>query len=317
MEDNGSITSEKQKMKTTGLNFRHLYFFWVVAKEGGVTRAAERLGLAVQTIGTQLALLEQSVGKALLAPQGRRLVPTEAGRLVIDYADQIFLLGEQMQEALAQTDAGRMRLTVGITDSLPKLIAYRLLESTRHLDAKVKLVCMENDFESLLADLALHKLDVVLSDRTVRAGASLRVFSHLLGESAMQLFGVDKLAKKYRKNFPASLNGAPLLLPTRNNALRGRIDEWLVRRELRPDIVGEFEDNAMLNTFGRNGLGLFFAPAALAVDIGEQFGAVLVGDAPELREQFFAISHQRKIKHPAVEAILAAIQKGPFAVADA
>lgn len=302
-------------MNTTGLNFRHLHFFWMVVKEGGVTRAAERLGLAVQTVSAQLALLEQAVGKSLLTQQGRRLVPTDAGRVALAYADQIFLLGEQLQEALGDSDSGRMRLAVGITDSLPKLVAYRLLEATRHL--QVRLVCMEDEFESLLADLALHKLDVVLTDRPVRAGASLRVFSHLLGESAMQLFGVETLANKYRGNFPASLNGAPLLLPTRNNALRGRIDEWLVRRELRPDVAGEFEDNAMLNTFGRNGLGLFFAPSALASDIGEQFGAVLVGDAPELREQFFAISNERKIKHPAIEAILSAIQQGPFAVAGA
>jgi LysR family transcriptional activator of nhaA len=302
-------------MNTTGLNFRHLHFFWTVVREGGVTRAAERLGLAVQTVSAQLTLLEQAVGKSLLTQQGRRLVPTEAGRVALAYADQIFLLGEQLQEALGDSDAGRMRLTVGITDSLPKLVAYRLLEATRHL--QVRLVCMEDEFESLLADLALHKLDVVLTDRPVRAGASLRVFSHLLGESAMQLFGVAALAQKYRENFPASLNGAPLLLPTRNNALRGRIDEWLVKRQLRPDVAGEFEDNAMLNTFGRNGLGLFFAPSALAADIGEQFGAVLVGDAPELREQFFAISNERKIKHPAIEAILSAIQQGPFAVAGA
>ena len=303
-------------MKTTGLNFRHLYFFWVVAKEGGVTRAAERLGLAVQTISTQLALLEQAVGKSLLAPQGRRLVPTEAGRLALGYADQIFLLGEQLQEALTETDADKMRLTVGISDSLPKLIAYRLLEATRKLPIQVKLACYEDEFESLLADLAMHKLDVVLTDRSVRAGASLRVFSHLLGESAMKLFGVKELAEQYRAGFPASLNGAPLLLPTRNNALRGRIDEWLVRHGVRPDVVGEFEDNAMLNTFGRNGLGLFFAPAALERDIEEQFNAALVGDAPELREQFFAISAERKIKHPAVEAILATVHQGLFAVAN-
>lgn len=301
-------------MKSTGLNYRHLYFFWAVAKEGSVTRAAERLGLAVQTISTQIALLEESIGKALLAPQGRRLVPTEVGRLALGYADQIFLLGEQMQEALLETGADKMRLAVGISDSLPKLIAYRLLETTRHLTMPVKLVCMENEFEALLAELALHKLDVVLTDRAVPAGASLRVFSHLLGESAMKLFGVPALAQKYRKNFPASLNGAPLLLPTRNNALRGRIEEWLVRHDVRPDVVGEFEDNAMLNTFGRNGLGLFFAPSALESDIKEQFGSVLVGDVPELREQFYAISNERKIKHPAVEAILAAIQKGPFAI---
>ncbi|NRR34016.1 transcriptional activator NhaR [Oxalobacteraceae bacterium] len=299
-------------MKTTGLNFRHLHFFWVVAAEGGVTRAAERLGLSVQTISTQLALLEQSVGTSLLQPQGRRLVPTEAGRLALSYCDQIFLLGDQLQDVLRDSDSGKMRLSVGISDSLPKLIAFRLLEATQHMEAGVKLVCVEDDFESLLADLALNKLDVVLTDRSVRATASLRVFSHLLFESGMQLYGAPKLARKYKKNFPASLHGAPLLLPTRNNALRGRIDAWFVQHDVRPDVVGEFEDNAMLNTFGRSGMGLFFAPATLAHDIKTQFGAELTGDAPELREQFYAISNERKIRHPAVETILAAAQSGAF-----
>ncbi len=293
-------------MKTSGLNFRHLHFFWMVAKEGSVTRAAERLGLAVQTVSMQLALLDQQVGKSLLEPQGRRLVPTEAGRLALNYCEQIFLLGDQLQDALDDADTGKMRLTVGISDSMPKLIAFRLLEATQQMGQQVKLVCLEAEFESLLADLALHKLDVVLTDRAVRAGGSLRVFSHLLGESEMQLFGVPRLQRKYRKNFPASLHGAPLLLPTRNNALRGRIDAWFVQHEVRPDVVGEFEDNAMLNTFGRNGLGLFFAPAAMQQDIHDQFGAHLVGEAPELREQFYAISSERKIRHPAVEAILSA-----------
>ncbi|MDN2674518.1 transcriptional activator NhaR [Janthinobacterium sp. SUN026] len=298
-------------MKTTGFNYRHLYFFWVVAKEGGVTRAAERLGLAVQTISTQLALLEKELGKSLLQPQGRRLVPTEAGRLALGYADQIFLLGEQMQEALADTDAEKMRLTVGISDSLPKLMAYRMLDATRSLDKPVKLVCLEDEFESLLADLALHKLDLVLTDRAVPAGASLRVSSHLWGESAMKLFGIPALAAQYRDNFPHSLHGAPFLLPARNNALRGRIDEWMVQQGVRPDVVGEFEDNAMLNAFGRKGLGLFFASASLAADIEEQFGAVLVGDASSLREQFYVISNERKIMHPALDVILAAIQGHP------
>src|SRR4051812_25053618 len=185
-------------MKTSGLNFRHLYFFWMVAKEGGVTRAAERLGLAVQTISMQLASLEQSIGKQLLEPQGRRLVPTEAGRLALNYCDQIFLLGEQLQDALDEAEAGKMRLTVGISDSLPKLIAFRLLQATQELDKQVRLVCMEAEFEDLLADLALGKLDVVLTDRTVRAGGSLKVYSHLLGESDMKLFGVPPLADKYR-----------------------------------------------------------------------------------------------------------------------
>jgi LysR family transcriptional activator of nhaA len=282
----------------------------VVAKEGGVTRAAERLGLAVQTVGTQISLLEQSIGKALFTQQGRRLVLTEAGRLALAYADQIFLLGEQMQEALGEADSSKSRLTVGISDSLPKLTAFRLLEATLQLARPVRLVCYEDDFDTLLGDLALHKLDVVLTDRAVRSGTTLRVFSHQLFESETMVVGAPALADMYKPGFPASLNGAPFLLPTRNNALRGRIDEWFEQHEVRPDIVGEFEDNALLNTFGRRGLGLFFATAALASDIAEQFGAVLVGPVPQVREQFYAISNERKIKHPAVEAILSAIHDG-------
>ncbi|AXA92361.1 transcriptional activator NhaR [Massilia sp. YMA4] len=299
-------------MKTSGINFRHLYFFRVVAAEGSVTRAAERLGLAIQTVSTQIAALEQSLGKSLLTQQGRRLVPTDAGRVALTYAEQIFELGDRMQEALNEADNGRVRLTVGISDSLPKLIAYRLLQAAFGMQSAVKLVCVEREFETLLADLALHKLDVVLTDRTVRASASLRVFSHLLGESEMMVFGAAALARKHGRNFPRGLNGAPMLLPTRNNALRGRIDEWLLQQDVRPDIVGEFEDNAMLNTFARDGLGLFFAPAGLEHDIRAQFNAVPVGAASGLREQFYALSSERRIRHPAVEAILAA-QTGLFA----
>jgi len=291
-------------MKPSTLNYRHLYYFWVVAKEGSVTRAAERLDVAVQTISAQLALLEQSIGKALLAPQGRRLALTEAGRVALSYADRIFLLGEQMQEVLADSDIGRtMRLTVGLSDSLPKLIASRLLEAALRLPERVKLICHEDDYESLLGDLSVHKLDVVLTDRPVPSGATLRVFSHLLGESEIALFGVPELARRYKGNFPQSLHGAPLLLPTRNHAIRGRLDHWFEVIEVRPDVIGEFDDNALLNTFGRNGLGLFPAPFALARDVKEQFGAVPVGEIP-VREQFYAISNERKIKHPAVEAIL-------------
>jgi LysR family transcriptional regulator, transcriptional activator of nhaA len=295
-------------MKTTNLNFRHLYYFWMVAKEGSVTRAAERLDVAVQTISAQLSLLEQSLGKSLFAPQGRRLVLTEAGRVALGYADQIFLLGEQMLDALANSDVERtMRLTVGISDSLPKLISARLLEAALGLPERVKLVCYEDKFESLLGDLSVHKLDVVLTDRSVPPGATLRVFSHLLGESELTLFGVSSLAKKYRTDFPQSLNGAPILLPTRNNAIRGRIDHWFEVHGIHPNVVGEFDDNALLNTFGRNGLGLFPAPSALSKDVEEQFGAVPVGEMSKVREQFYAISNERKIKHPAIDAILLAI----------
>ncbi|HEX7635198.1 MAG TPA: transcriptional activator NhaR [Noviherbaspirillum sp.] len=301
-------------MKATGLNYRHLYYFWVVAKEGSLTRAAERLDVAVQTISAQLALLEQSVGKALLAPQGRRLALTEAGRVALSYADQIFLLGEQMQDVLSEIDAGQMmRLTVGISDSLPKLIASRLLDAALKLPQKVKLVCYEDDFESLLGKLSVHKLDVVLTDRPMPSGTTLRVFSHLLGESEISLFGLPELAKRYRPKFPLSLHGAPLLLPTRSNAIRGRLDHWFESNDVRPDVVGEFDDNALLNTFGSNGIGLFPAPSALAKDVREQFGAVPVGEMAQVREQYYAISNERKIQHPAVDAILTAIHGKTFA----
>jgi LysR family transcriptional activator of nhaA len=284
-----------------------LYYFWIVAKEGSITRAAERLDVAVQTISAQLALLEQAVGKALLAPQGRRLVLTEAGRVALAYADQIFLLGEQMQEVLAETDVGRtMRLTVGLSDSLPKLIASRLLEAALRLPQRMKLVCHEDDFESLLGDLSVHKLDVVLTDRPIPSGTTLRAFSHLLGESEIALFGVPALAATYRENFPASLHGAPLLLPTRNHAIRSRLDHWFEINDVRPDVIGEFDDNALLNTFGRSGMGLFPAPSALTRDVQEEFGAEPVGQM-QVREQFYVISNERKIKHPAVEAILSEV----------
>jgi LysR family transcriptional activator of nhaA len=301
--------------KSTSINFRHLHYFWVVAKEGSITRAAERLGLAVQTVSAQLGLLEQSVGKALLRPQGRRLALTEAGRIALRYADQIFLLGEQLQDALADTEVEHtMRLVVGISDSLPKLIASRLLEAALSLPDRVKLVCYEDQFESLLGELSMHKLDVVLTDRPVPPGTPLRVFSHLLGETEITLFGVPALAKKYSVNFPESLNGAPLLLPTRNNAIRGRIDFWLESHDVHPDVIGEFDDNALLHTFGRNGRGLFPAPSVLVKDVQEQFNALPVGPMPQVREQFYAISNERKIKHPAIEAILNAMHGGVFSV---
>lgn len=301
-------------MKAASLNYRHLYYFWVVAKEGSVTRAAERLDVAVQTISAQLALLEQSVGKALLAPQGRRLVLTEAGRVALSYADQIFLLGEQLQDVLSESDIGQtMRLTVGLSDSLPKLTASRLLDAALKLPQKVKLVCHEDDFESLLGELSVHKLDVILTDRPVPSGTTLRVFSHLLGESETMLYGTAELAEKFRPNFPASLKGAPLLLPTRNHAIRGRLDHWFESHDVRPDIVGEFDDSAMLNTFGRTGLGMFPAPAALATAVEEQFGAIPIGELTEVREQVYAISNERKIKHPAVDAILTASHVSVFA----
>ena len=291
-------------MKSAALNYHHLRYFWVVAREGSVTRAAQRLGVAVQTISVQIAQLERSLGKVLLAPQGRRLVPTESGRLALTYADQIFQLGEHMGAALRETDAGNtLRLAVGISDALPKLIAFRLMEVVFHLPQQVRLVCREGEFDTLLAELALHRLDVVLTDRPAPHGGNLKVFSHPLGEFEITLFATPDLAKCYRKGFPAKLGGAPMLLPTRGNALRGQIERWLESNDVAPLIVGEFEDSALLTTFGRAGLGLFPAPSVLGSEIAAQFGAEPVGVMADVREQYYAISNERRIRHPAVEAI--------------
>lgn len=289
------------------LNYKHLHYFWVVAKEGGVNRAANKLGVAAQTISGQLSLLERSLGLALLAPAGRGLTLTEAGRTALSYADRIFNLGEQMLEALEDRPGeDALRLTVGILDALPKLAAHRLLQPVMNLGRPVRLVCYEGELDELMSDLALHRLDVVLSDRPVASGGSLRVFSHPLGEYPVSLYGIPALVSRYAQDFPERLAGAPLMLPTRTNALRGRLEQWFETHELRPQIVGEFEDSALMDTFGRQGMGLFPALTMLGPEIEAQLGAVPVGELDGVREQVFAISGERRIRHPGVETILAA-----------
>lgn len=289
------------------LNYKHLHYFWVVAHEGSVTRAAERLGVAVQTVSGQLGLLERALGKALFAAQGRGLALTEAGRVALGYADHIFQLGEQLQEALADADSARnLRLVVGISDGLPKLVAHRLLASVMEQLDNMRLVCNEGEFQDLLGDLALHKLDVVLTDRPAPSGGNLRVFSHSLGELDVGLFAAEPLRSTLASAFPASLEGAPMLLPTRHNMLRGQIDLWLESHSLRPDIVGEFEDSALLQIFGRAGKGLFPAPLALAAEVKRRLDAEPVGAMPGVKEYIYAISNERRIRHPAVEALCSA-----------
>lgn len=291
----------------TTLNYKHLHYFWVVAQEGSITRAAERLDVAVQTISGQLSLLERQLGKALFNSQGRGLVLSEAGRVALGYADQIFQLGDALVDAVQSSDSeSTLRLRAGITDGIPKLLAYRLLSSVTSMPVDVRLICDEGEFETLLADLALHRLDVVLTDRAAPIGGNLKVFSTPLGDFENGLFATPALAERYRPGFPLSLNGAPLLLPTRQNAIRNRIDRWLESTGVRPKIVGEFEDSALLNTFGRGGLGIFPAPLVLADQIVAQLNAQVIGPMLGVSEQIFAISNERRIRHPAIEVLCAA-----------
>ncbi len=287
------------------LNFNHLQYFWVVAKEGSIDKAADRLGVASQTISGQIKLLEKSLGSALFAPKGRGLVLTEAGRVALGFADQIFLLGEQMVEALADPAlGGMMRLHVGTTDALPKWVSYELIEPLFESRTAVRLQCHEGEFEELLAELALHKLDVVLADRPVGDSSGLRVFSHPIGDGEMALFARPDLAARVRGGFPKSLNGTPLLLPSRHTAVRPRLDVWLQHQGLQPRIIGEFEDSALLATFGATGLGLFPAVAVSEPDLRTQYGVEIVGPISGVREQVFAITNERRIKHPLIEILL-------------
>lgn len=293
-------------MKPDDLNYRHLLYFWAVAKEGSITRAAERLGLSVQTISTQLGQLERQLGQALFAPQGRSLMLTEAGCTALVHAEQIFQTGEKLRQALAERVHNRPRFAVGVTDAVPKLIAFRLLESVLRPPLAVRLECIEGEFEHLLGELALNRLDLVVADRSAPQRANLKLHSHLLGNVGISLFGSADLHKRHGKNFPQSLAGAPLLLPARSDPLRGAIDAWLETHELRPDIVGEFTDSALLKTFGRAGLGLFPAPAAMHADILAQFGATPLGLLQGVSESWYAISTHKRVPHPAVAIIQAA-----------
>lgn len=301
---------------TLPLNFRHLHYFWVTAQEGSFTRAAERLGIAVQTVSAQIARLEAALGAALLAPQGRRLVPTEAGRIALGYAEQIFPLADRLVESVgASGDNAALRLSVGIVDALPKLIAHRFLTAamaSEETARPLRLICEEGDFEDLVADLALHRFDVVLADRPVTPSASLRVYNHPLATCEIALFGVPALVDRCRERFPHGLEAIPLLLPARGNALRARLEQWLAGREIRPRVAGEFEDTALMMTFGRRGLGLFPAPAILAADITAQYGALAVGELLGVREEYYAITAERRIRHPAVEAMLKGVAGPTF-----
>lgn len=294
-------------MTPDDLNYRHLLYFWAVAKEGSITRAGERLGLSVQTISTQLGQLERQLGQALLAPQGRSLVLTEAGRRVLVYAEQIFQLGEKLRQELAENQMPRPRLAVGVTDAVPKLVAFRLLENVLLPPLSVRLECIEGDFERLLGELALNRLDLVIADQSAPHRANLKLDSFLLANVEIALYaGLALQGSNYAAEFPQRLNDAPMLLPVRGDPLRSAIDAWFAARDLRPLVVGEFTDSALLKTFGRAGLGLFPAPAGMHEDLAAQFNALPVGTLHGVSESWYAISTHRRVQHPAIALIQAA-----------
>lgn len=285
------------------LNYHHLLYFWTVAREGSIARASEVLMLAPPTISGQIKDLELSLGEQLFARSGRRLVLTDVGKLVYRYADEIFTVGRELVDTLKGRPTGRpVRFVVGIADVVPKLIAHRLLRTTLSLD-NVRLICRENTSDVLLAELAVHGLDLVLSDSPIGAGVKVRAFSHLLGESGVSICAAPRLAKSLRRRFPRSLDGAPFLLPTEGAALRRSLEQWFDREEIRPHVVGEFDDSALLAVFGQAGEGAFAIPTAVEDDARRSYGVRVVKRLPGLHERFYAITIERKVKHPAAVAM--------------
>lgn len=285
------------------LNYRHLYYFWVVAKEGGMARAAARLGMAVQTISAQVRALEQSLGHALFKPAGRGMALTEAGVVAMAHADQIFQLGEQLPAAVHEAATGQgLRLAVGISDAVPKLVVRHLLQPALE-NPRVRLLAHEDEFDRLLADLALHRLDAVLSDRAAPPNPNLRLYSHALGEAPLAWFAPAAMLKG-KPRFPDCLGELPVLLPTGHAAVRPRLDQWFERHGLRPRIAGEFEDSALLAAFGRSGMGVFPASRWSHEELLQDARVRLVGHTPELVEHFFLISAERKIQHPLVQKLV-------------
>src|SRR5690348_7263795 len=286
------------------LNYHHLLYFWMVARRGSIARACEDLRLAQPTISGQLRALEESLGEKLFVRQGRRLALTEAGKVVYRYAEEIFTLGNELTDVLKGRPRDRpLRLIVGVSDLIPKLIAYRILEPALSLKEGVQIECYEDTPEKLLVRLSAHELDLVLTDAPAHASVRVRVFNHLLGSSGVALFASPPLAKHYRKGFPKSLTGAPFLLPMKSSALRQILDDWFETNDIQPRILGEFQDTALVTVFGQAGVGIFGVPSAIEEEATTRYRVRKLGELGGRGAEYYAISAERKIKHPAATVI--------------
>lgn len=296
------------------LNYHHLLYFWTVAKEGSIARACEKLRLAQPTISGQLRLLEESLGEKLFRKQGRGLALTEIGQVVYRYADEIFGLGRELQDVLKGRPGVRpMRLVAGVSDLIPKLIAYRILRPVLEMPQPVQLICDEGAPEHLLAELAEHRIDVVLSDAPIPPAVPVKAYSHLLGATTITLFAAPELAGRCRSGFPACLDGAPFLLPMQGSSLRRSLEQWFDSQHVRPTVVAELKDRALMNAFGQAGSGIFASPTAIEAEIMETHGVAAIARIDSIVERFYAISFERKLKHPAIVTISDAARGQLFA----
>ena len=296
------------------INFHHLAYFAAVARHGSVVRAAEHLGVSQPTVSAQLKVLETSLGERLLERRGKGLVLTEMGRVVRGYADDIFDLGRELEDVVrGRAERGPQPFTVGVSDSLPKLTTLLLLGPALESRKELRIVLRVGKTERLLQDLATHALDLALADQPVPPTLGVKAYGHLLGESSVSVFGTPALARRHRQGFPRSLDGAPFVLQTENTALRRALDAWFAAARVRPDVVAEAEDMSMLQALGQRGLGLFVAPSVAAAAIRKQHGVVTLGTLRDVKERFFAITVERRLRHPAAVAISDSARSALFA----
>jgi LysR family transcriptional activator of nhaA len=298
------------------MNFKHLYYFWVTARAGGIMRAGEQLHTTPQTLSGQIKLLEEWLGRKLFRKSGRQLELTEHGRLALGYADQIFNLGSELEGALRQVRGAQQRLDfrVGVADSVSKSVAYRLLEPALSIGQPVKLLASEGKFDELLAALALHRLDLVIADEPMPRRVSVKAFNHALGRSPLSFFCAPRLKSRIQGTFPACLDGLPMLVPGATSSVRRQLEDWFARHQVAPVVVGEFDDAALMKAFGREGQGVFMAPSVLDAETCSQFGVEVIGRTVELVEEFYAVSVERRISHPCVLAITDAARGQLFSI---
>ena len=302
------------------MNYKHLHYFWMAARAGGVVKAGAQLHTTPQTLSGQIKLLEQRLGRDLFRKSGRQLELTDDGRLALRYADDIFNLGAELEAAMRETrGAGKrsqvLEFRVGIEDAVAKSVAYRLLEPALNLDEPVRLICTEGRFGDLMAELALHRMDLVIADEPLTRRLSVQGYNHALGSSPMSFYCAPSLRPVLQGPFPQCLNGAPMLIPGANATTRAQFEAWLTRHQLAPRVVGEFDDGALMKAFGREGRGVFLAPSVVDAETTAQYGVQRVGESDEMVEDFFAISVERRIKHPCVAAITQAARVQLFAQA--
>ena len=297
------------------MNFKHLHYFWVTAKAGGVVRAGEQLHTTPQTLSAQIKLLEERLGRKLFRKSGRNVELTDDGRVALRYADDIFALGGELETAMREKRSGGVQVRefrVGVEDSVAKSVAYRLLEPALNLAEPLRLICTEGSFDDLMAALALHRMDLVIADEPLTSRLSVKAFNHPLGSSPISFFCAPSLLPQLRGDFPQCLNEAPMLIPGGSSSVRPLFEDWLQRHQLHPRVVAEFDDGALMKAFGREGRGVFLSPSVVEDETAVQYGVQVIGRSNEMQDDFYAISVERRITHPGVAAITNAARGALF-----